>query len=423
MSYRVRVTSRPPDDAHAPGGFDTARGSATGLPQALVERWRRTGQTAADARRLLSAHAVRGFTLVSDSAGLTELGERLGLLQVLALIDRPKRILHTRTGAIGGRAVGVWAADNTQMFHHDDTDVGLLLSTLLAAQDEIGRRCRVRIGIGVHHGEFYALPGGLYGAQADAIEDLAENHTEGGEVVVTDAVAGRLPRGHRFALRRRDDGDTAAGAVYQVLDGPRRDAPRPAEDTPYPIPYSPAFYADLLRLERTPHDAGLAARLVATHLRERTVVLAERSAVPAETPELALLKDLALSSVMREAGLRLLPSAGALEIKVAGRLAIYVFDEAETAVAFAQRLRAALAEREITGRIGIDAGPVLIGEPPGGGRDIAGTPVNLASKMAQDLGTPGHVYLGETLREHAARAGFTQLRRTVSGVPLTCYEG
>jgi class 3 adenylate cyclase len=419
VSYGVGVTLPSPEGAYAPGGFDTARESTTGLPPALVERWRQTGQTADDARRLLSAHTVRGFTLVSDSAGLTELGERLGPLQVLALIDRPKRILYAHTRAIGGRAVGVWAADNTQMFHPDDTDAGLLLSALLSAQEEIGRRCRVRIGIGVHHGDFYALPGGLYGAQADALEDLAENHTAGGEIVVTDAVVDRLHHGHRFVLRRREDGDP----VYPVLDGPRLDGPPPVDDAPYPIPYSPAFYADLLRLERAPHDAGLAGRLMAAHLRTRAVVLVERGAVPAETPELTLVRGLALSTVMRETGLRLLPSEGALEIKVAGRLGIYVFDEPEAAVAFAQRLRTALAEREITCRIGVDTGPVLVGDLPGGGRDIAGAPVNVASKMAQDLGTPGHIHLGETLRDQAVRRGFAPRRHTVSGVPLTYYEG
>ncbi|MFD1537554.1 hypothetical protein [Nonomuraea guangzhouensis] len=417
------MASEPPTGAYIPGRFDTAQGAAAGLPLALIEQWRNSGQTATDAWRLLSRHATRGYNVVSDSAGLTKLSQRLGLLEVLAVIDRPKRILYAGTKAIGGEAVGVWAADNAQMYHPDTTDARVLLSALLRVQDEIGRRCRARVGIGVHHGRFYDLSGGLYGAEADAIEDIAENHTEGGEIAVTAAVLDRLPHDHSFVIQRKDGPESPVGAVYQVLDGPRLDDVRPVEDQRYPIPYSAAFYADLLRLEHSPEDAELAERLTAEHLQHRTVVLVERSVAPAETPELGLLRGLSLSAVMKETGLRLMPERGAVEIKIAGPLAIYLFEDPGPAVRFAQGLRAGLAEHEIGCRIGVADGPVLAGQTPGGGWDIAGAPVNLASKMAQDLGTPGRVYLSEALREHVHLDGFAAVRRTVSGVQMAYFEG
>ncbi|WP_433509110.1 adenylate/guanylate cyclase domain-containing protein [Nonomuraea sp. CA-143628] len=399
---------------------------------------------------------------------------------MLALIDRPKRILHTHTRAIGGEAVGVWAADNAQMFHPESADAGVLLSALLKVQDEIERHSRVRIGIGTHYGSFYGLAGGLYGPEADAIEDIAENHTEGGELVVTGAVVDRLPPGHSFVLRRKDGPESLVGVVYQVLDGPRPDDVRSAdnvrpeedlrpddvrsaEDLRYPIPYSAAFYGDLLRLERRPEDVELARRLAAEHLQDRTVVLVERSVAPAETPELGLLRGLGLSAVLKETGLRLMPARGAVEIKIAGPLALYLFEEAAPAVRFAQGLRVSLAEHEIVCRIGVAAGPLLAGETPGGGWDVAGAPVNLASKMAQDLGRPGRVYLSEAVHERLSGAGreplseamreqlgdagcerlneagrgrlneagceraqldgFAAVRRTVSGVEMTFFEG
>lgn len=417
---------------HDPGGFDLARDAAPGLPLTLVEQWRASGRDAADARRLLGAHATTGYSVVSDSAGLTKLSRRLGLLEVLALIDRPKRVLHAYGTGAGGRAVGVWAADNAQMFHPAATDAGVLLSALLAAQDEIGRTCRIRIGVGVHLGGYYDLGGGLYGAEADAIEHLAENHTEGGEIAVTEAVAERLPVDHGFVLRRKDGPDGPLGAFYRVLDGPRADGSRPADGAWYPIPYSAAFYEDLLRLERDPEDAGLARLVADRHLRERTVVLAERgdaadgadgAADGEATPEVALLRGLDLSARMREAGLRLLPPEGAVEIKVAGPLAIYLFDEPGPAVPFALGLRAALAEAGMTCRIGVDSGPVLAGRTPDGGRDVAGAPVNLASKMAQDLAAPGQVCLSETVGGHADLTGFALVHHTVSGVDMTFYQG
>ncbi|KAA9377640.1 family 3 adenylate cyclase [Microbispora cellulosiformans] len=445
-----------PKPGYEPGAFDLARDAAPGLPVTLVERWRAGGRTVADARRLLGEHVTTGYAVVSDSAGLTKMSRTLGLLEVLALIDGPKRLLHAYGTAAGGRAVGVWAADNAQMFHPASTGADVLLSALLRTQDEIARRCRVRIGVGVHHGNFYDLDGGLHGAEAEAVEILAENHTEGGEIAVTEAVAERLPAGHSFVLRRKDVPGVPGGplrAVYRVLDGPRAAAEAvPDDGERYPIPYSAAFYEDLLGLERDPENAGLAATLAERHLRERTVVLAERGeaeagdrGVVAESvtqsvtqsvdgsaagtgdgdggSEAAILRELDLSVAMRETGLRLLPPVGTVEIKVAGRLGIYLFDEPTAAARFARDLRAALAEAGMTCRIGVDTGPVLAGPTPGGGWDVAGAPVNLASKMAQDLAAPGLVCLSEAVGAHAGPDGFTLVRHTVSGVDMAFYQG
>ncbi|WP_405085542.1 hypothetical protein [Microbispora sp. NBC_01389] len=342
-----------PVPGHDPGADDLARGAAPGLPMALVERWRAGGRTVADARRVLGVHVTTGYSVVSDSAGLTRLSRSLGLLEVLAIIDGPKRLLHAYGRAAGGRAVGVWAADNAQMFHPASIGADVLLSALLRTQDEIARRCRVRIGVGVHHGSFYDLDGGLYGAEADSVEILAENHTEGGEIAVTEAVTERLPAGHSFVLRRKGVPGAPSGplrTVYRVLDGPRAAAAEAAsgdgasgEGARYPIPYSAAFYKDLLRLERDPEDAGLAATLAGRHLRERTVVLAERGEADAGAgdedggSEAAILRELDLSVSMRETGLRLLPPVGA--VKVAGPLGIYLFDEPAAAARFARDLR------------------------------------------------------------------------------------
>ncbi|MFG6194566.1 adenylate/guanylate cyclase domain-containing protein [Nonomuraea sp. JJY05] len=433
----------PPAGPLTPGDFDTSRDVAAGLPLLLVEQWRASARTDGDARRLLSRHATRGYSVVSDSAGLTRLSQRLGLLEVLALLDRPKRILHACARAAGGRAVGVWAADNAQLFHPETVEASTLLSALLTAQDEIRCHCEVRIGIGAHLGSYYELSGGLYGAEADAVEEFAENDTEGGEIAVTQAVVDRMPHGHPFELRPKDGVGGLVGPVHQVLDGPRLDIPGlgeagTAEGWPgesgvtgqeqhYPIPYSGAFYADLLLLDAHPGDAELAGRLAAEHLRERTVVLVERSAVPTDTPEVELLRGLSLSAAMRDVGLSLLPPEGAVEIKVAGPLGIYLFEEPAPAVHFALGMRTGLAEREIVGRIGVAAGPVLAGRTPSGGWDVAGAPVNLASKMAQDLGTPGRVHLSEAVRDalgdRVDLPGFETVRRTVSGVEMTYYVG
>ena len=71
-------------------------------------------------------------------------------------------------------------------------------------------------------------------------------------------------------------------------------------------------------------------------------------------------------------------------IAARGPLAIYAFDDPAAALAFAQAFRAELARNGIICRIGVESGPVLVFDLPLGGSDIAGNPVNIASKMAQD---------------------------------------
>ncbi|MFY0577776.1 hypothetical protein ACN28S_28765 [Cystobacter fuscus] len=127
-------------------------------------------------------------------------------------------------------------------------------------------------------------------------------------------------------------------------------------------------------------------------------MLIERQAQQAETPELALFDNLSLSARMKDTGLRHLASHQGEEVKVVGPLGIYVFDAIPAALDFAQLFRRELAREAISCRIGIDVGPVLLFELPSGGRDIAGMPVNIASKLAQDLGRPGGLYLSEDRR-------------------------
>jgi class 3 adenylate cyclase len=132
---------------------------------------------------------------------------------------------------------------------------------------------------------------------------------------------------------------------------------------------------------------------------------------------------MALSMMMKDTGLRHLSPDDGAEVKIVGPLGIYLFDEPAAAVRFAQQFRQDLTARDISYRIGIDLGPVLVGELPGGGMDIAGMPVNIASKMAQDIGESGRMYLSEALYEQLHLPGFTPIQYTVSGVRITAFEG
>jgi len=414
--------SRRTKGQYSPALFDVAQDIIGGLPIKLIEQWLGSEQTHADALRLVQSFQVTGYNVVSDSVGLTRLSRQRGLIEILALINQPKEIVHGLGAALGGQGVGIWAADNTQMFYPPSVRPEALVSMLLTLQDEVQRSCQIRIGLGAHFGEFYGISGGLYGAQSDAIEELAENHTEGGEVVITQALRELLPRGHAFTLEPKDAPPSLLGPSWVVVEGPRLADLRRSNE-PYPIPYSQAFYADLLAYQSRLEDAAFGKHLADKYLQHKVVVLIEREAQAGETPELALFNNLSLSAKMKDTGLRHLASHQGEEVKVVGPLGLYVFDAIPSAVGFAQLFRRELAREGISCRMGIDVGPVLLFDLPSGGRDISGMPVNIASKMAQDMGRPGKLYLSEALAAHVDLRGFTELRDTVSGVEITAYEG
>ncbi|MCY1057392.1 family 3 adenylate cyclase [Nannocystis sp. SCPEA4] len=406
---------------YSPALFDLAQDIVGGLPLRLLERWLESDQTEADAMRLLEACRVTGYNVVSDSTGLTRLTAERGLMEILAIIDQPKAIVHALGTAIGGESVGIWAADNTQMFYPAAVAAERLLAALLTVQDEVARRCEVKIGLAAHFGDFYSASGGLYGDESDAIEELAENHIGGDEVVVSEAVVRRLPPAHGFTLVARGNA-AGLGALWRVTDGPRLSLGT-STSRRYPIPYSDAFYADLVRFEGRLGDRELAREMTAKYTQHKVVVLVERQAQDADSRAVALFNNLSLSATMKDAGLRHLDEAHGVEVKVSGPLGIYTFDDPARALAFARTFRRELAAGGIDCRIGVDLGPVLVFDLAGGGKDIAGMPVNIASKMAQDRGEWGKLYLSDRVHARVDAPEFRERRFHVSGVELRAFEG
>ncbi len=402
--------------------FDVTQDIIGALPLKLVEQWLSSDQTYEDALKLLESHKIQGYSVSSDSVGLTKLCQQKGLLEILAIINQPKKILHGYGKAIGGESVGIWAADNTQMFYPDSIDASTLVSTLLTIQDAIAQSCQIKIGLGAHYGSFYSISGGLYGAEADAIEEIAENHTGGGEILISQAICDRLPANHNFVLQKRDDLDIEIGNIYRVLDGDRLSGLQPVNQR-YPIPYSEDFYADLLEYENRLNDQDFAHYLTDKYIQYKVVVLIESRSEEVETHEVSMFNQLSFSALMKDVGLRLLDPKDAEEIKVVSSLGIYVFVEANAAVNFAQTFRQELAKQDITCRIGIDRGEVLIFNLSVGTKDIAGMPVNVASKMAQDKGEFGKLYLSDMMGDLVDISGFNKIKYNVSGVEITTYEG
>ncbi|MEO7652655.1 MAG: family 3 adenylate cyclase [Bryobacteraceae bacterium] len=399
-----------------PGFFDVTQDVSRTLPVDIIDRWTKNPQSLDAARQLLDPNRLEGIVVCSDSAGLTRMTANRGLLEILALIDRPKQLIQAYGSAIGGQAVGIWAADNTEMFYPHGIRAGDVVSMLLAVRDRIGKECEVHVGFGAHYGHFYRLGDGLYGASADRVERIAEEFTEGGEIVITSDLAAHLDPRSGYAFAPRPDIPAAYGSNLRVVDGPRCQQSDPPIAR-YPIPYSDKFYADLLRFANQPDDAQLLEEVTANYSRLRAVVLLERESDDSDSPEIAVLNELALSLAMRKIGGALIAKFDGLESKTSGVIGIYTFAECASALAFARRFREALAEQQIACRAAIDYGDVLIFQLSGGLEDVAGLPVNIASKLAQDKGVFGKIYVSDrAARNLHEYSGFHRTTFNLAGV-------
>lgn len=396
-----------------PGFFDLPRDAGETLPADIIERWTTAPQTPDTARAILAPHRLHGAVVVSDSAGLTRLSRERALVEILAMISRPKELVHAWGTAAGGRALGVWAADNTEMFYPDQIAADRVIGAMLSAMDQIGKECEVRIGLCAHHGDFFVLGGGVYGPDADRVEIVAEDHTEGGELVITDSLAARLNGAHGFVLRPRADLERTFGAILRVDAGPRVTDAQPS-DFDYPAPFTSVFFEEIADFNRT----GRPSRMPKPAYHESAVVLIEREREDTDVPEVAVLNDLALSAAMKRIGASLLEGLGGTEIKTIGLISIFVFKDCASGVTFAEGFRAALRALGIACRIGVDTGQVLVFDLGAGARDIAGTPVNVASKLAQDLGEFGTIYVSEAAARKAGRAAESLREFKTAGVTI-----
>lgn len=374
--------------------FDLSQDIIGNVPFGIIDHWVKSDQSLKTATQILEPTKVRGISVSSDSSGLSKLSKDEELIKVLALISKPKEYVYNAGLAIGGRSVGIWAADNTQMFYDDAIAADKVLSMLWYLQNKVINNLEVKIGLGAHYGEFYDIGGGLYGEDADFIEGITENQTGGGEIVITEQLVRCLSDPAKFHYQQRTDITHRAGKVFSLLSGPDFEVILPEKK--YPIPYSHTFFEDIRKVyDDRSHD--LLNTLNQKHLIHKVIVLIEREREVDPIPEIALLNDIALYAFMEVNSSTLLKDFGGEEIKTVGAMGIYVFDDSQKALEYSIEFREFLLGNGMACKIGLAEGSVIIFELQNGTKDIAGDPVNIASKISQDKGEMGMIYLTEEL--------------------------
>ena len=179
-------------NAIIPALADLSQDIAGPIPVVLVQEWVESARDAHTHARLLAPYERIGTIVCSDSAGLSKLSVGRPLVEVMKLVSEPKEILYRYGSAIGGKAIGVWLADNTQMFYNKSVAMGDVVNQMIAAQNAM-RSLQVKVGIGIHHGKVYKIGSGIYGSDVEEIEGYTEEETRGGEIAVSRTVKDGLP--------------------------------------------------------------------------------------------------------------------------------------------------------------------------------------------------------------------------------------
>lgn len=381
----------------APSLADLSQDIAGAIPVEVVSRWIEEERSEEKAQEILSQYKVRGTLVSSDTSGLSRLSQEKDLLDVLKIISDPKEVVFGLGKKIGGVAVGRWIADNTQMFYPENVAIEDVVNTVFEANKRILEDQDVRLGFCIHHGEFLSFAGGMFGEHADFMEEVAENRAEGGQVLITKTVAEAIKEKESFAIEKVDIGE-ALEDVFEL-----KNANGIADDNidgqDYPLYFSKDFFQMLKEMKEEKDKETIYSKFGS----KKVIVLIEKKSEGEEGGLLGLMnaitENLAFSVSLKKAAKDI---ADAQEIKIAGNLAIFAFDEdkKQSAIDFAVAVREKLNAEGFTTTSGIEMGDVLIFDLEDGTRDIAGGPVNIASKQAQDFGEKGNIYITKAVAEN-----------------------
>lgn len=387
----------------SPALADLRQDIAGSVPLDVVFAWADSAGDQAAHDRLLAPFLVRGTVVSSDASGLSRLSKERPLLEVLRLVQEPKETIHAYGKAIGGEAVGVWAADNTQMFYPETVNPADVVTAMAAALGENSAQ-EVRIGMAAHTGTFLKLAGGLFGADAEFVEHVAEDHTKGGELVVSGAV--------RDAVEVRFPGSTAPAPDIRVAgDALFRfralAVPAAHKDTSvsYPAPFDRAFADFIRRTDTTDTEQSV---LLERYRRTGPIVFLKVR----HKESRFLLDRLADWADASAAARQTATTQGADCVKCNGDIGIFLSPSLATAEPFAVALRDAMKAAGFVCNVGVADGESFVFPLDQGGRDIAGVPVNLSSKLSEEMSA-----FPDTVHVLDGRTG-EAFTHTVSGVEL-----
>jgi len=410
-----------------PSLADLTQDIAGAVPVDLVQSWIESESNEKNAQKLLSGYKIRGTLVSSDTAGLSKLSKEKDLLEVLKIVSDPKEIVYGLGRHIGGEGVARWVADNTQMFFPENIEIPIIVNAVFEANKRIIEECRVKLGFCIHSGEFINLGGGFYGEQADFMEEVAENQAGGGEVLITETIANIVKKHDGFEFAEKELEIEMPEKVFR-LEKAKGLPDAEIKEKNYPIYFDQQFFNYLKELD----SEGMRDIIYKAYSKPKIIVLIQKKSSVTETGLMGLLdmlvENAVFSVILKRIGKE--KEFNPLEIKIAGSFAIHAFeiDEVEKAIDFSQKVRDEMLREGLKSVIGIDAGDVLLfplkDEPWSltDSWDLAGGPINIASKQAQDFGEDGKIYITKSTAGDLKIKGAKPYKQEISHIILEGWE-
>jgi class 3 adenylate cyclase len=387
-----------------PALADLTQDIAGPLPLELLQNWASGTQDLSTAEKLLLGFRIEGTVVSTDTSGLSRLTGETELLEVLARISLPMEIVFSLGTEIGGRAIGTWVADNTEMYY----PLSIAPDTVLDAMNEVQYRIRssdaIRIGICAHSGTYYEIGGGVYGNDARIVESAAERYAGPGEILVTAALISRISNRSAYALQSRPDlRHLCPGGIFRLKAGGRLSG-LSGEHDGYPHPFTTEFFEMFRGIRRAADAHAIKRQIYSRYGREKAVLFVSRELSRESADNLASLLDDLLANVLVDAIVRRTRGATGHISNSVGGLAILTFGTSDEALEVGRALLARFEENGLPVRVGIDYGSLLMFDDSGGGAGIMGDPVNIASKLSEDIGERGKIRLTTRAAKRLSKA-------------------
>jgi hypothetical protein len=245
----------------------------------------------------------------------------------------------------------------------------------LSAFQTLNSQNVVQVGLAVHKGEFYKIGGGLYGKQAQLVESLAEDHAGPAEIILTKKVVSSEPHTRSNAYKFKYS-KVVSDMPDQLLD--------------YPHSFSPEFYSLLKSWH--PQNTQLTKEIYNRFSATYTVIFVKITPPSRQS----LLHQLSRSVIT--SGLVSSNISDATLVKAGGFIGILLAKSTNEALELCQNLRTVFGSYGLEITAAVTSGEVFVFTMPNGQKDLAGQPVNIASKLAEDSPFHGKILFDSSTR-------------------------
>ncbi len=382
--------------------FDLPIDSTLSVPPDLLKLWQNSDLSIQTHEMLLAPYKKNGTLVCSDSAGLTKISQKFDLFEVLKLISEPKEILHSYLSGLGSIPVGYWFADNTCSFLKAGNTEGLT-EALIMARAEIKNK-KIQLGICVHSGEFINFGQSICGENFDLCLELAENHTAGGEILLSESYLKQSDTSYQ--VEKRED-LFFKNSFYRLISETPKHIPTKSIDSLYPLPFDSEFYQNLKQNARQ----LLQKRLVKNHFVALLSIRQNLAPLLLDRFLLSVRNNLVIAEIAQTFQVR--------KIKSNGQIAIFTSSEMGNLFNFCDHLIRELSASGLQSTAAIAKGEILLFRLNDLTEEIAGSPVNIVSKLAEDSELSNVILVHESAFDSSiSNRNFTDFNLQIGGVSL-----